>query len=42
MLSVWFTGGVIMIAIGLVGIYIGKIYMEVKHRPLYNIKEVLE
>ena len=25
-----------------VGIYIGKIYMEVKHRPLYNIKEVLE
>lgn len=42
MLSVWFTGGVIMIAVGLVGIYIGKIYMEVKHRPLYNIKEVLE
>lgn len=42
MLSVWFTGGVIMIAIGLVGIYIGKIYMEVKHRPLYNIREVLE
>lgn len=42
MLSVWFTGGMIMIAIGMVGIYIGKIYMEVKNRPLYNIKEVLD
>lgn len=42
MLSVWFTGGMIMIAIGMVGIYIGKIYMEVKNRPLYNIKKVLD
>ena len=42
LLSVWFTGGMIMIAIGMVGIYIGKIYMEVKNRPLYNIKEVLD
>ena len=41
-LSVWFTGGVMMIAIGVVGVYIGKIYTEVKHRPLYNIEEVLK
>lgn len=42
MLSVWFTGGVLMVSIGMVGIYIGKIYMEVKNRPLYNIEKVLD
>ncbi len=29
-------------AIGMVGQYIGKIYMEVKQRPRYNIEKVLE
>lgn len=28
-------------AIGMVGLYIGKIYMEVKQRPRYNIEKVL-
>lgn len=41
MLSIWFVGGVIMISLGIIGIYIGKIYTEVKQRPLYNIKEKL-
>ena len=41
-LSVWLTGGFLMIGIGIVGVYIGKIYQEVKHRPLYNIKDILE
>ncbi len=40
-LSVWFLGGVQLLAIGLVGQYIGKIYMEVKNRPRYNIEKVL-
>ncbi len=40
-LSVWFIGGVQLLAIGLVGQYIGKIYMEVKHRPRYNIEKIL-
>ena len=37
--SVWFLGGLILSAIGLVGEYAGKIYMEVKHRPRFQIKE---
>lgn len=40
-LSVWFLGSLILISIGIVGEYIGKIFMEVKHRPRYAIKEKL-
>lgn len=41
MLSIWFTGGIILFAIGIVGLYIGRIYIEVKQRPLYHIREEL-
>lgn len=41
-LSIWLVGGVILVALGVTGVYIGKIYKEVKHRPLYNIKDILE
>ncbi len=40
-LSIWFLGGLQLLAIGLVGQYIGKIYIEVKNRPRYNIEKVL-
>lgn len=39
--SIWFLGGLQLLAIGLVGQYIGKIYMEVKRRPRYNIEKLL-
>ncbi len=39
MLSVWFLGSIILMSIGIVGEYIGKIFNEVKHRPRYAIKE---
>ena len=38
-LSMWFIGGCILIGLGIVGEYIGKIYMEVKDRPRYNIEQ---
>lgn len=41
-LSIWFLGGLQLLAIGMVGLYIGKIYMEVKERPRYNIEKVLK
>jgi hypothetical protein len=41
-LSVWVTGGFLMIGVGVVGVYIGKIYQEVKGRPLYHVKDILK
>jgi len=37
MVSIWFLGGIIILNLGVIGIYIGKIYNETKHRPIYVI-----
>lgn len=42
MLSIYLVGGFILIAMGIMGTYIGQIYTETKRRPLYHIAEVLE
>lgn len=41
MLSMWFIGSVITIGIGICGTYIGKMYTEIKRRPLYIIADQL-
>ena len=38
MISLWLIGGLIMVSLGIVGEYVGKIYMESKHRPRYRIE----
>ena len=40
--SIWAIGGLIMLSLGVIGEYIGKIYIEVKDRPNYIIEEKLD
>lgn len=40
--SVWLTGGLQLIAIGIVGEYVGKVYLETKHRPKFIIEKYLD
>ena len=40
-LSMWFIGGCVLMALGVIGEYIGKIYIEVKDRPRYNVERTL-
>jgi glycosyltransferase involved in cell wall biosynthesis len=38
-ISIWFIGGLQLLSIGLIGEYIGKIYLETKRRPKYIIEK---
>lgn len=40
-ISVWGIGGLQLLALGIIGEYIGKTYLEVKKRPRYHIESVL-
>lgn len=40
--SVWAIGGLQLLAIGIIGEYIGKIYLETKHRPRFIVEEYLK
>lgn len=40
--SIWLLGGIQLFCTGVVGIYVGKIYKEVKNRPLYHTWELLK
>lgn len=42
MLSVWFLGSLLLMSLGIVGIYIGKIFTEVKHRPRYAVVKTIK
>lgn len=41
MVSIWALGGLQLLAIGLIGEYIGKMYLETKGRPRFAVQEVL-
>lgn len=40
--SIWFIGSLQLLAISLVGEYVGKTYMEVKKRPRYIVEKILD
>ena len=41
-LSIWLIGGLILSSVGITGIYIAKIFNQVKRRPLYIIKSIIQ
>lgn len=41
LISIWFIGGMILVSIGIIGEYVGKIYREVKRRPRYFVEKVI-
>lgn len=40
MVSIWISTGLILFCLGVIGIYVAKIFDEVKNRPLTHIKQV--
>ena len=40
--SIWAIGGLILLSLGVIGEYIGKIYLETKGRPRFLIRDVLD
>lgn len=41
-MSIWGLGGIQLLAVGVIGEYIGKIYLETKHRPKFIISDYLK
>ena len=39
--SIYLMGGLLLVSIGIMGIYVGNIFNETKNRPLYAISEIL-
>ncbi|MCR4604947.1 MAG: glycosyltransferase family 2 protein [Eubacterium sp.] len=42
MVSIWGIGGLLLLSVGIVGEYIGKMYLETKARPRYAIRDILD
>lgn len=40
--SIWLVGGITFLLLGIIAIYLAKIFQEVKARPLYVVKEIIK
>lgn len=39
--SIWFVGGLLLMMLGILGLYVGKIYDQVKGRPIFIVRDLL-
>jgi hypothetical protein len=39
LISLWFIGGIMTTSMGIIGLYVGKIFIEIKRRPRYFVEE---
>ena len=42
MVSIWFLGGLVILFLGVIGIYLAKVFSEVKQRPYVTVREVYD
>jgi len=40
--AILFTQGIVLMLLGLMGEYIGRIYNELQNRPIYIVQEIIE
>ena len=40
LISIWFVGGIITFSLGIIGIYLSKMFLEIKNRPLTSIRNI--
>ena len=40
-ISIWFLSGIILAALGIIGLYVGKTFQDVKKRPIYIINQII-
>jgi glycosyltransferase involved in cell wall biosynthesis len=40
--SIWFVSGVIMVQLGIVGLYIGYVFDQTKNRPIFIVREIID
>lgn len=40
-ISIWFLSGIIISTLGIIGLYVGKTFEDVKNRPLYIVKQII-
>lgn len=41
LISIWLVGGITILSLGIIGEYIGRIYLETKHRPRYIVESFI-
>jgi hypothetical protein len=42
MVSVWFLGGMTIAMVGVIGLYLSKVFEEVKARPRFLVKQTID
>jgi putative glycosyltransferase len=40
LVSIWFIGGLLIFCIGIIGIYLSKMFLEIKNRPLSIVRKI--
>jgi putative glycosyltransferase len=40
LISIWFIGGLILFSLGIIGIYLAKMFLEIKNRPLTVVRKI--